>query len=153
MDRPDPFPPLRWAVLLGFAPGGFFDGIVLHQLLQWHHLLSLWAEAEELTWHVLWDGLFHALMYALAALGLWGLWRRGMPEGRRLAGAMLAGFGLWNVVDGIVFHWLLEVHHIRVEARHPILWDLGWLVAFGIGPLLAGWALTRRDGAPASRRG
>ena len=25
---------------LGFALGGFFDGIVLHQVLQWHHLLS-----------------------------------------------------------------------------------------------------------------
>jgi len=26
--------------LLGFALGGFFDGILLHQILQWHHLLS-----------------------------------------------------------------------------------------------------------------
>jgi uncharacterized membrane protein len=25
---------------LGFALGGFFDGIILHQILQWHHLLS-----------------------------------------------------------------------------------------------------------------
>jgi Predicted membrane protein (DUF2243) len=31
---------LQWAgYLLGFAMGGFFDGI-LHQVLQWHHLLS-----------------------------------------------------------------------------------------------------------------
>jgi uncharacterized membrane protein len=26
--------------MLGFAFGGFFDGILLHQVLQWHHLLS-----------------------------------------------------------------------------------------------------------------
>lgn len=25
--------------LLGFGLGGFFDGILLHQVLQWHHLL------------------------------------------------------------------------------------------------------------------
>jgi hypothetical protein len=34
-------PPLRWAgFLLGFRLGGTLDRIVLHQVLQWHHLLS-----------------------------------------------------------------------------------------------------------------
>ena len=27
--------------VLGFSLGGFFDGILLHQVLQWHHLFSL----------------------------------------------------------------------------------------------------------------
>jgi uncharacterized membrane protein len=27
-------------LLLGIGLGGFFDGIVLHQILQWHHMLS-----------------------------------------------------------------------------------------------------------------
>ena len=32
---------LRWpGWLLGFALGGFADGILFHQVLQWHHLLS-----------------------------------------------------------------------------------------------------------------
>ena len=31
----------EWAgYSLGFGIGGFFDGILLHQVLQWHHLLS-----------------------------------------------------------------------------------------------------------------
>lgn len=30
----------RAGYLLGFALGGFFDGILLHQVLQWHHLLQ-----------------------------------------------------------------------------------------------------------------
>src|SRR5687768_8252330 len=34
-------PWFRWGAVLGFALGGFFDGILLHQILQWHHLLSL----------------------------------------------------------------------------------------------------------------
>jgi uncharacterized membrane protein len=28
------------ALLVGFSIGGLFDGILLHQILQWHHLLS-----------------------------------------------------------------------------------------------------------------
>jgi uncharacterized membrane protein len=27
-------------ILLGIGFGGFFDGIVLHQILQWHHMLT-----------------------------------------------------------------------------------------------------------------
>ena len=143
MDRPAPSP-LRWTALLGFALGGFLDGILLHQVLQWHHLLSLWGEGQDLTWHVLWDGLFHGLMYGLAALGLWGLWRRGLPDGSRFLGALLIGLGLWHVVDGVAFHWLLEIHRIRLDAARPLLWDLGSLVVLGLGPLGAGGALLRR---------
>ncbi len=29
-------------LLVGLGLGGFFDGIVLHQLLQWHHMLGGW---------------------------------------------------------------------------------------------------------------
>ena len=137
-------PPLRWTALLGFALGGFLDGILFHQVLQWHHLLSLWDRDQELSWHVLWDGLFHGLMYLLAALALWGLWRRGLPGGGRFPGALLLGFGLWHLLDGVVFHWILQVHHIRVDAARPVLWDLGVLVVLGLGPLAAGWALVRK---------
>lgn len=28
------------ALLLGVGLGGFFDGIVFHQILQWHHMVS-----------------------------------------------------------------------------------------------------------------
>jgi uncharacterized membrane protein len=27
-------------LLLGLGLGGFIDGIVMHQILQWHHLLT-----------------------------------------------------------------------------------------------------------------
>ncbi|MCJ9711991.1 DUF2243 domain-containing protein, partial [Bordetella hinzii] len=56
---------------LGFAMGGFFDGILLHQILQWHHLLSALRTGvlADLRMQVAVDGLFHALMYAVAAVG------------------------------------------------------------------------------------
>ena len=93
-----------WAgAILGFALGGFFDGILLHQILQWHHLLSLVAGMGDLRTQVLWDGYFHALMYLIAAAALWGLWsahRRGaLPEGWALAGALLVGFCLLYTSD------------------------------------------------------
>jgi uncharacterized membrane protein len=34
--------PVSAGVFFGLGLGDFFDGIVLHQLLQWHHMLSNW---------------------------------------------------------------------------------------------------------------
>jgi len=66
-------PELKWAgVLLGMALGGFFDGILLHQILQWHHLLSA-VEGQpwlDLRMQLVADGLFHVLMHAVLATGL-----------------------------------------------------------------------------------
>jgi len=82
-------PWVRWGGTLGFALGGFFDGILLHQILQWHHLFSLVPGMDDLRLQVLWDGYFHLLMYVVALVGLAGLWRaqqRGaMHWGRPLA--------------------------------------------------------------------
>jgi uncharacterized membrane protein len=79
--------------ILGFALGGFFDGILLHQVLQWHHFLSL-VEGEayrDIRTQILADGLFHVAVYAVASVGLWLLWRgrsgfTGSGADRRLLG-------------------------------------------------------------------
>jgi uncharacterized membrane protein len=144
-----------WAgVFLGFALGGFFDGILLHQILQWHHLLSaLEGEAfRDLRVQVLADGLFHLLMYAIALLGLWLLWRGrrafAAPDaGRRLAADALVGFGAWHVIDSVVSHWLIGIHRIRMDSDVPLAWDLLWFAAFGLVPLALGWRLRRDSGA------
>jgi uncharacterized membrane protein len=141
----------RWGAVLGFALGGFFDGILLHQILQWHHLLSLVPGMDDLRLQVLWDGYFHALMYGLAALALVGLWRahrRGaQAAGSALAAALLMGFGLWHVVDSVLSHWLLGIHRIRVDSPNPLFWDLVWFFGFGVAPLLlAGWLLRGNGG-------
>ncbi len=142
----------RWGAMLGFALGGFFDGILLHQILQWHHLLSLVPGIDDLRLQVLWDGWFHALMYLIALAGLIGLWRvqrRGAGNwGWPLAGAALVGFGLWHVLDTLLSHWLLGIHRIRIDSPDPLAWDLLWLALFGIAPLLLGWRLLRADGGP-----
>lgn len=138
----------RWAIVLGFALGGFFDGIVLHQILQWHHLLSLVPAVDSIRLQVLWDGYFHALMYVVAAAGLWGLWRnRGQLDdasGAVLLGGILVGFGLWHTVDSVLSHWILGIHRIRLDSPNPLMWDLMWFAAFGALPVLIGWMMLRR---------
>jgi len=140
--------------LLGFALGGFFDGILLHQVLQWHHLLSgLEGEGwRDLRVQVLADGLFHAAMYVVAVVGLWLLWR-GRPDGdRRIVANALIGFGVWHMVDGVLSHWLLGIHRIRMDSPNPLAWDLFWFVAFGVLFVVAGWWLRRRPDGPAGGR-
>ncbi len=143
--------------VLGFALGGFFDGILLHQVLQWHHFFSLvpgetWRDLRNL---IVMDGVYHVAVYAIAALGLWLLWRAraglsGDGADRRLLGAAALGFGVWQVVDVVVFHWVIGIHRIRVDVAHPLAWDVGWLVVVGGPLLLLGWWLLRSGGSGGS---
>ena len=141
------------AAMVGFALGGFFDGILLHQVLQWHHLLSGldgpgW---QDLRVQVLADGIFHLLMYVVAVIGLWLLVRSRArlpaPGSQRKVLAYAAvGFGSWHAIDAVLSHWWLGLHRIRMDVSQPLAWDVGWLVIFGLLPMLFGWRLVRRPG-------
>jgi uncharacterized membrane protein len=145
----------RWAgFLLGFAMGGFFDGILFHQVLQWHHLLSnvggSWTA--DIRVQILADGLFHVAMYIVAAVGLWMLWRGrhafASPDDagqRRLLADFLLGFGVWHIVDAVLFHWILRIHHVRMDSDSYLLWDV-LLFAFGMAFMIAGWRAGRGKG-------
>lgn len=145
---------LRWAgVLLGFSLGGFFDGILLHQVLQWHHLLSnvQAAALQDVRAQMLADGLFHALMYFVAAWALVLLWKAradyAVPGAdRALSAQALIGFGGWHIVDSVFSHWITGIHRIRMDSPDPLLWDLLWFAVFGMAPLLVGWVMQRRGG-------
>lgn len=142
-----------WAgYLLGFSMGGFFDGILLHQILQWHHLLSA-LESDpfrDLRTQVLADGIFHALMYIILAVGLGKLWqtRKEFDEpgaDRFLFANFLIGFGIWHIVDGIASHWLLGIHRIHPQSDNPLFWDM---LFFGGGILcvILGFFMRRGGG-------
>lgn len=135
--------------LLGFALSGFFDGILLHQILQWHHLL-LGVQSppfQNMRAQILADGVFHALMYVIALAGLWSLWRgresADLMAGRKLLSHALIGFGIWHVLDALLSHWLLGIHRIKMNSPNPLLWDLLWFALFGIVPIIAGVLLGR----------
>lgn len=153
-SSPAPSGQLRWpGYLIGFALGGFFDGILLHQILQWHHLLSLVPGVDGITGQILFDGIFHAFMYVMAAVGMVMLARRRASladpiAGRMLLAGVLLGFGMWHVVDTLASHWVLGIHRIRLDSGDPLFWDVLWLVLFGLFPILAGWLIRRGTGSP-----
>ena len=148
----------EWAgYALGFGLGGFFDGILLHQVLQWHHLLSGVEEArQDIRFLILSDGLFHALMYVVTGVGLWLLWRSrsqfpAAGADRRLFGNALIGFGVWHILDSVLSHWLLGIHRIRMDVDDPLFWDLLWFAVFGVVPLVLGWLMRRAPGNGSSK--
>jgi uncharacterized membrane protein len=149
--------------LLGLGLGGFIDGIVLHQILQWHHMLTGENGGEPmdtvggLEANTLADGFFHLATWVLVVAGMAltvRAWRRGelAPPWRAQAGLLLAGWGVFNVVEGTIDHLLLGIHHVRDDLGGPVGWDLGFL-AFGVALTVAGAALSAaRRSAPRSGR-
>jgi uncharacterized membrane protein len=144
--------PVSAGILLGVGLGGFFDGIVLHQLLQWHHMLSSWypiTSIENLELNTRWDGIFHSSTYLFVVAGLFILWRTAQRRHlfwstKLLVGTMLIGFGAFNVVEGLIDHHLLGVHHVNetVDPAYRIFWDIGFL-AWGAAMLMVGWVLLK----------
>ena len=137
-------------LLLGIGLGGFFDGIVFHQLLQWHHMISNThisaADLHGLRFNVFVDGLFHAATYLFTIAGLVLLWRhagrpQSQPSTQRLLSAMITGFGLFNVAEGLINHHVFQLHHVNetVPSDQWLLWDLAFLL-WGAAMLIGGWA-------------
>jgi uncharacterized membrane protein len=150
------------ALILGLGLGGFIDGIVLHQILQWHHLLTdtgthpsdtvSGLEANNLA-----DGFFHLATWFLVVGGMLltvRAWRRRelAPPWRVHFGMLLAGWGVFNLVEGLIDHQLLGIHHVRDDLGGPLGWDLAFLGS-GLLLVLAGLALARQGSAPAQQAG
>lgn len=150
-DRP--LPSRAGGLLFGLGLGGFVDGIVLHQVLQWHHVVSdvpsyPVTTVAGLEVNTLADGFFHLGTWVLvvaASLVTVREWRRGRlaPSWSFHLGLLLAGWGAFNLVEGVVDHHLLGVHHVRDDLGAPLAWDVGFLV-LGALQLVAGWVLHRR---------
>jgi uncharacterized membrane protein len=154
--------PVSAGILFGLGLGGFFDGIVLHQLLQWHHLLTSAGyppdSVANLQVNTLADGIFHSATYLFTAAGLVVLWRYSRRShirwsGKLLPGSVLIGFGAFNLVEGVIDHHLLGIHHVNetVPREQWIYWDLGFL-AWGAAMLIGGWLLLRRGQAETAAR-
>lgn len=141
-------PLVATGVVLGVGLGGFVDGIVLHQLLQVHEMLS--AKRPPVTLldakvNMFWDGLFHAFTWITTAIGIGLLWRvTGRADvarsGRVLVGAIVLGWGLFNVIEGVIDHQLLNIHNVVENSANPMIWNVGFLV-LSIGLIAIGRAL------------
>jgi uncharacterized membrane protein len=150
-------------ILLGVGLGGFVDGILLHQILQWHHMLTSASTANidvgsyppttvhGLEVNTLWDGLFHTFTWLAVLVGLGVLYSRVTHARGRLWGSrtlwgwVLVGWGVFNLGEGIIDHHILGIHHV-ISGPNQTLADLAFL-AIGAGLVLVGW-LMQRSGRP-----
>jgi len=145
--------PTTAGIFLGLGLGGFFDGIILHQILQWHHMVTSAGYPPDtvanLKVNTLLDGLFHATTYLFVAIGLALLWRAAHRQhvrwsNKMLISALLIGFGSFNLIEGTINHHLLGLHHVNEAAplEQWSYWDLGFL-AWGAVMVVAGWLLLK----------
>ncbi|HEY9849036.1 MAG TPA: DUF2243 domain-containing protein [Leptolyngbyaceae cyanobacterium] len=105
-------------ILLGMGAAGFFDGIVLHQILQWHHMLTS-IDPSDIEINTLWDGLFHLLDYVLTVAGVVFLWRAASNAKfplflKTFGGSLMLGAGLFNLIEGSIDHQILGIHHVKL---------------------------------------
>lgn len=120
----------RRLVLSGFLfgcgiAGSVIDLFVFHLLLQWHHFYDLSTTNVALIS----DGLFHGATWLLT---VWGLFM--FAEVRRVTavpwmrwtGAVLAGAGAFQLLDGVVFHKVLGIHQVRYGVD-LFVYDLVWI--------------------------
>lgn len=144
----NPVPLATAATVLGIGMGGFVDGIVLHQILQWHEMLSSKIPPNNLvakSVNMFWDGIFHAFCLLVVLAGVVMLWKVGRrPDadrgGHLLWGGLLAGWGVFNILEGIMDHHLLKLHNVRETTDHVAAWNFGFL-GFSVLLLGVGWGL------------
>ena len=66
-------PLIAAGTLMGIGMGGFVDGILFHQILQLHNMLSAKLPPDTLVnakTNMVWDGLFHALTWVATAISI-----------------------------------------------------------------------------------
>jgi uncharacterized membrane protein len=140
--------------VMGLGLGGLVDGVLLHQILQWHHMLTGTGDQPAdtvagLEANTVADGFFHLATSVLITAGMVltvRAWQQGRlaPPWRVHIGALLAGWGTFNLVEGLVDHQILGVHHVRDDLGAPLGWDVAFL-ALGAILVAIGAALSRSD--------
>jgi uncharacterized membrane protein len=68
-------------------------------------------------------------------------------------GLLVGGWGAFNLVEGLLDHHLLSLHHVRDLPRHVPGYDYAFLVVGGLGFLALGWWMTRTTTEPGRARG
>lgn len=128
---------------------GFVDGILLHEILQWHHMITSvrpTTNLADLEANTLGDGLFHLGTWTLTIIGVALLWLAGgrsdVPWSPKIfGGSLLLGAGLFNFLEGIIDHQILGIHHVKPGANQ-LVWDMGFL-ALGVLLVIVGWTVLR----------
>ncbi|MDJ1431028.1 DUF2243 domain-containing protein [Halostagnicola sp. A-GB9-2] len=120
-------------VTVGIGFGAVLDVIIFHLTFQTHHLFSGFYDPysyDGLRTNVMFDGVFLLAMVAVTALGLGMVWRVVNRTDEALStlfllGSIVVGMGLFNLVDGVVSHEVLDLHNV---VHGTEAWNLPWIV-------------------------
>lgn len=137
------------ALLIGAGMGALLDGIGLHQILQWHAMLSSELSTSELVpakLNMFWDGVFHLFAWSatLGGIALLTVQLGNAPQlirPRFVGAGGLAGWGIFNVVEGVLDHHIFRLHHVH-PGIDEFAWDVGF-VLFGAGLAVVGFFAAR----------
>jgi uncharacterized membrane protein len=137
-------------ILIGVGMGGFVDGIVLHQIAQWHSMLSNLVPPhtmDTMRLNMTWDGLFHALTWLVTLVGILQLRsaaaaRATIPSLLAFTGQLILGWGMFNLIEGLIDHQILGLHNVR-EVPIATVYNLTFLAIGGVLFILLGWLLMR----------
>lgn len=148
----NPVPLIKASVVTGIGLGGFIDGIVLHQILQWHEMLSYRLPPATLlnkSVNMFWDGVFHLFCLLVVFVGIILFWKllgrdKINRSGKLLSGGLLTGWGIFNLVEGIIDHQILKLHNVREITENPQYWNIIFLIA-SLVMLLAGIFLIKHS--------
>lgn len=139
------------SMILGIGLGGFIDGILLHQILQWHEMLSYRIPPISVvakSVNMFWDGIFHAFTLMATVTGIIMFWKSMRRKdtnksGFLLAGGMMKGWAIFNIVEGLIDHHLLKLHNVKEFSNSPEGWNFGFL-GISVVLLIAGILTSRR---------
>jgi uncharacterized membrane protein len=151
-ERANRRPLIAAGTMIGIGMGGFVDGIVFHQILQLHNMLSAKlppTTVVNIEINMVWDGLFHAFTWITTAIGIAMLWsavrRRDVAlQTMTFLGSLILGWGVFNLVEGVIDHHILQIHHVYELGNH-LIWDLVFLGS-GLFFVIIGWMMIARSG-------
>lgn len=149
----NPVPLTTASMILGIGLGGFIDGIWLHQILQWHEMLSNKIPVDTVmgkSVNMFWDGVFHFFCLLVVLTGIILLWklmfRKDINLSKKLfGGGLLLGWGLFNIVEGLIDHHLLELHFVKQVSGNPDVWNFLFL-GISVMMLIIGGVLVYKTG-------
>lgn len=132
-----PVPLTTASLVLGIGLGGFVDGIVLHQILQIHEMLSNKISATDYigkSVNMFWDGIFHLFCFIVVFTGivlLWRLMKRSDVDrsGKLFAAGLIGGWGLFNLIEGTIDHQILKLHNVIEFALDHNIGNYSFLAA------------------------
>jgi uncharacterized membrane protein len=145
-------PLISAATVLGVGMGGFVDGILLHQILQWHEMVSNIIPPTTVigkSINMFWDGMFHAATWIITFIGVIMLFRLSkrtdvVKSSSIFAGGLLLGWAIFNIVEGIIDHYILKLHNVREITSNPSVYNHAFTV-FSLSLFIVGLVLIKRE--------